>query len=57
MSYERSAFGHGWDAAHGNCQNSRAEALIATSDTAIGSAMNNSPDVSGRAASSPLLSS
>jgi len=33
--YSRAAFGHGWDDVNGDCQNSRAEALIATSTTQV----------------------
>lgn len=33
--YERSAFGHGWDDENGDCQDSRAKALIATSTTPV----------------------
>ncbi|MEC9387828.1 MULTISPECIES: HNH endonuclease family protein [unclassified Marinobacter] len=33
--YQRSAFGHGWDDADGDCRNSRAEALIASSTTQV----------------------
>jgi hypothetical protein len=33
--YRRSAFGHGWNDRDGDCQNSRAEALISTSSTTV----------------------
>ncbi|WP_227515372.1 HNH endonuclease family protein [Marinobacter salinus] len=33
--YERSKFGYGWDDADGDCQNSRAEALVAQSSTDV----------------------
>lgn len=35
QAYDRSAFGRGWDDANGDCRNSRAEALIATSTTKV----------------------
>ena len=33
--YDRSAFGHGWGDTNGDCQDSRAEALISSSTTAV----------------------
>ncbi|WP_228289076.1 HNH endonuclease family protein [Marinobacter salinisoli] len=33
--YQRKKFGHGWDDSDGDCQNSRAEALIASSTTSV----------------------
>ena len=48
-SYRRSAFGHGWNDSDVDCQNSRAEALIATSNTSVRFASNeNCRVVSGR---------
>jgi hypothetical protein len=35
QEYTRSAFGHGWDDSNGDCQDSRAEALIAQSSTKV----------------------
>ncbi|MCK7545021.1 HNH endonuclease family protein [Marinobacter bryozoorum] len=35
QGYQRSQFGHGWDDRDGDCQDSRAEALISTSTTQV----------------------
>src|SRR5690554_7294922 len=54
-NYSRSAFGHGWDDSDGDCQDSRAEALISASSTPVRFATGRSEEHTSELQSRPHL--